>query len=83
MTTTELRALMAALPLPLTTDGVNVRDATGRLICVCAYPSADRPTRAALFTAITNKAEELLDKAEAYDKFAASVESYLMEQAND
>ena len=36
-----------------------------------------------LFDAIMQELPALLDKADKYDKFAASVESYLAEQTND
>ena len=74
MTTTELRELKAAVALPLQTDGINVRDADGVLVCVCNDIFADKKY-AALIVALVNSAEELLDKADMWDKHVKCLRS--------
>ena len=66
MTNQELRELKAAVALPLQTDGINVRDADGLLVCVCNDIFADKKY-AATIVALANHADELLDKADKYD----------------
>ena len=72
MTNQELRELKAAVALPLQTDGINVRDADGVLVCVCNDIFADKKY-AATIVALANSAEELLRKAKNWDEHVATM----------